>query len=282
MALTDTRTIAIGVIIGLLVGGGIGYLIPQSKINELSMDNVSLEGMVTHLEGVNADLLSTLDDAEETVEDQKWYIDSLEARTIQLIEQRDAIEAEYNDFKEIHQEMWIDYNALIQDYNEISTTPVGQRIVSETSGVENGDFTDEEDWLKQGKGGIGWGAAYLHQYETFSTYLTQNIYLDSTNVGIKFDVKPEPLGGSIDLQVNIGDTMVYDNTFTGTNTEHDFETIIIPLKMLLKMREHYELPVEDYYSLKFTIPAGPESGALVIIDNVTLVNILYLPEHPLN
>ena len=274
MALTDSRTIAIGVIIGLLVGGGVGYLVPQSKINELSMDVVSLEGMVSHLEEVNGELLRSLENAEQDVDRIMFHFD-------ELMDVKKAIEAEFDEHKVLYNEMWVDYSNLIQDYNEVSLEPVGRRIVSEVSGVINGDFEIEEDWLKQGKGGIGWGEAQLHQYETFSTYLTQNIYLDSTDLGIKFDVNPEPLGGTVGLQVNVGDVMVYDSTYTGLNSAFDYESVVIPLDVLLEMREYYELPVEGYYALKFTIPAGPESGALVKIDNVSLVTLIYLPEQPL-
>ena len=274
MALTDSRTIAIGVIIGLLVGGGVGYLVPQSKINELSMDVVSLEGMVSHLEEVNGELLRSLENAEQDVDRIMFHFD-------ELMDVKKAIEAEFDEHKVLYNEMWVDYSNLIQDYNEVSLEPVGRRIVSEVSGVINGDFEIEEDWVKQGKGGIGWGEAQLHQYETFSTYLTQNIYLDSTDLGIKFDVNPEPLGGTVGLQVNVGDVMVYDSTYTGLNSAFDYESVVIPLDVLLEMREYYELPVEGYYALKFTIPAGPESGALVKIDNVSLVTLIYLPEQPL-
>lgn len=282
MALTDTRTIAIGVVIGLLVGGGIGYLLPQSKISELTTDISELNRRVSELEYDNDLMITVLDDTEAVVESQKEDIGTLEALIDELTDEKEAIEAEYAAYKVVYQEMWDDYNELIQDYNALSTTPVGQMTFTEISGIINGDFEDEEDWLKQGKGGIGWGAAYLHQYETFSTYLTQNIYLDSSDKGIKFDVKPEPLGGSVGLQVRIGDVMVYDDTFTGPNSAYDFESVVIPFDVFLKMREYYDLPVEGIYALKFTIPSGPESGALVVIDTVSLVTLSYQPEQPSN
>lgn len=70
MALTDTRTIAIGVIIGLIVGGGIGYMIPQSKINDLSMDKDSLEE-------VNGELLRSLENAGLDFDRVMFHVDEL-------------------------------------------------------------------------------------------------------------------------------------------------------------------------------------------------------------
>ncbi len=281
MALTDTRTIAIGVVIGLLVGGGIGYLIPQSKINELHTQNLDLMEDYEEIYSDIYSLTSVLRDAEEAFESQKETIDNQKVEFEELESKLADVTEDSFVYKNQYQEMWIAYSALIQDYNVLSSTPVGQMTATEVSGVLNGDFESEGDWVKQGKGGIGWGEAQLHQYESFSTFLSQNLYLDSIDQGIKFDVKPNPLGGTVGLQVSIGDIKVYDTTFTGPNSNFDFDSVVIPLKVLLEMREHYELPVEGYYALKFTIPAGPESGALVIIDNVSLVNLLYLPEQPL-
>jgi regulator of replication initiation timing len=280
MSISDSRSIAIGIVIGLLVGGGLGYLIPQSEINELQTQVLALESQVVDLEDDVSDCTDALHEAEEENNDLNLDIEDLESTIENLTEEIESLDTELSDYKQYYQEMWDDYNDLIQDYNDISNEPVGQMSYVEVSGVLNGEFDSEGDWVKQGKGGIGWGEAQLHQYDTFSTFLSQNIYLDSNNLGIKFDVKPEPLGGSVGLQVSIGDIQVYDETYTGSNSAFDYETVVIPLKTLLDMREFYELTVEDYYALKFTIPAGPESGAIVKIDNVSLVSISYQPEQP--
>jgi len=49
------------------------------------------------------------------------------------------------------------------------------------------------------------------------------------------------------------------------------------MKSLLEMKELHNLPTDEYYSLKFTVPADPESGAIIELDDMSLVHIEYQP-----
>lgn len=270
----DVKTIAIGVVIGLFLGGGIGYIIPQSKINELTVNIGVLETQKTSLEHDAQDYEDAIDELHEEQETLTNQITSLDNKV-------NEAESELEDYQEYYQEMWEEYNDLIQDYNDLeAVTPVGDMITTPVSGVLNGDFEVNEDWLKQGTGGIGWGAAYLHRMESFSTFFAQTITLDSTDLGLQFDVKPEPLGGTVDLQVTMGGYLIYHESYTGPNSSFDYQTVTIPLKSLLEMKETYGLPVEGSYSLQFVVPAGQADGAIIVIDNVSLVEISYQPTFP--
>jgi hypothetical protein len=302
--------IVVDLLIGLALGGGIGYYIPQSSITSLTdeledavvlleereitiTESTSLiteyEAEVSSLEDEIIDLSTEISAQNSEIEDINSLKDELEDAYLESIESFNNLSAQYldlvqryEDYQDYYASMWNNYNDLIQAYYNLTLViPEGNRVVNEILGIVNGDFeAGNEGWLFQGKGGIGWGGARLHQYETFSTYLTQTINITSSRHGVAFSIQPQPLGGTISLRVSIGDTIVYEDTFSGINSDFDYTTIVIPYKYLFEMRELYELEPTGIYSLKFTVPSGPESGAIMIIDDVSIVSISYQPEEP--
>jgi len=293
----------VALVAGLLLGAGAGYMIPQSSINNLSDEVESLTETVIVKEALIEESLTLIETISSDIESYESQIEDLISQKNKLNEDLDELEnmhheliinytvlsasyvdlvAEFDDYREYYQRLWDNYNDLIQIYNnQTLISPVGELITTDISGVVNGDFEDgTEGWLFQGKGGIRWGAAYLHQYETFSTYITQTVPITSIEQGISFDVKPQPLGGTIRLRVSLDEQTVYEIAYSGINSEFNSTRITIPIKYLFEMRELYNLVPIGNLPLKFAVPSGIETGAIMIIDNVTLVSIEYQPEAP--
>ena len=93
-------------------------------------------------------------------------------------------------------------------------------------------------------------------------------------------MKPQPYGGEISLEVSVRGVVVYVAEYTGINSDFDWETITIPFKPLMNMREQYGFPIMRIYDIRFTVLAGEDTGANIALDNVSLVEIEYQPEEP--
>lgn len=241
--------LVVAVVVSLLVGSGIGYIIPMSQINALKDDLDRLKGLQTDF-----NVLET---------------------------QFEELQANYTDFKITYQNIWEKYDELIKDYNNLSfVAPVGDMIVTDIPGVVNGDFKNgNEGWVKQGKGWLGYGYASLNQYP-YSTFLTQTVTFASKEQGLAFLVKPQPVGADVGLQVRIDGVVAFSEKYEGINTDFDWERVVIQVKALFEMREYYGFEVAGKYEIRFTVPSGEDNGATILIDNVTLVYIEYQPEKP--
>jgi hypothetical protein len=305
--------IIIALLLGLFIGGGVGYYIPLSNIATLSSELEDANQLIEEQENTivgNTNLFSQYESEIINYENQILNLENevsnlssqikilnseigelhtLEKTNLECIENFNNLSTfyldllqNYNDYQDYYESMWTNYNELLQAYYNLTLqVPEGNIIVTSLPGMVNGDFeSGDEGWFLQGKGGIGWGGGHLHQYETFSTYLTQTINISSSRHGIAFSMQPQPLGGNISLRVTIDDTTVYEGSFSGINSNFNPTTIVIPFKYLFEMRKLYELESKGLFSLKFAVPIGPESGAKMIIDDVSLVSINYQPDEP--
>jgi hypothetical protein len=154
-------------------------------------------------------------------------------------------------------------------------------ITTNITGVINGGFDDGgEGWVKQGLGGTT-PYAHLNQYDQGS-YVTQTIEIDDSelNIGLSFYVKPEPVGAEVRLELSFGGYLIFNQLYSGQSSTYEWENVIVPLRPLFRMKEMYGFDIEGYSSIRFTVPAGEENGARVLIDDVSLVKIEYQPEEP--
>ena len=268
----DVKTIAIGAIIGLIIGGGIGYLSTQPEINTLKENLATQEAAVNSLE-------ANLQESKSQLSTTRSNLSQLETQLQEALDEKTAAQVELDSYKAFYQEMWDEYNELIQSYNSLQgATPVGEMVTTPIPGVINGNFDDNSGWVLQGVGGIGWSAAYLDRADSFSTFLSQTVTIDQKDLGVQFDVKPEPGDGTLTLQVFFGGYLIFEESYAGQNT--DYVTKTIPLKPLLETLDRYNLSSEGQFALRFSIAPGTQDGAKVIIDTVTLVNITYQPSEP--
>jgi len=278
----DVKTIAIGVVIGLIIGGGIGYMAIQPEINTLKNNIATYEETIATLE-------ASIQETEYQLSAATANLSQTYNQLQKALDEKTAAQAELNDYKTFYQDMWDKYNDLIQKYNSLQgVTPVGEMVTTPIPGIVNGGFDDNTNWVLQGIGDIRRNAAYLHRSDTFSTFLSQTVTVDQKDIGIQFDVKPQPNGGTITLQVYFGDALVFEEAYTGHNTDYNYTTKTIHLWPLLDaldlMRQlnyqNQEMTLPEQFTLKFSIPQGPRDGSNVIIDNVTLVSITYQPSEP--
>lgn len=138
---------------------------------------------------------------------------------------------------------------LLQEYQGTESKPEGEMKVTKISGIVNGDWSDGNNgWLTQGMSNLVGGVKYLHEFSS-GTYSTQTVFLDSKDQGIRFDMKSQPIGGEISLQVRLMGITVFEETYTGANAEWDTE--VIPFDIVMTMREEYGFSVEGIYTIQF-------------------------------
>ena len=168
------------------------------------------------------------------------------------------------------------YYTLLLEYQGQSAPPTANITITRLAGVENGGFDGNGDpWVMQGKGGKN-PYVTLWQWDRGS-YVTQTIQLTSDVDGFVFDVKPQPSGASVTLEVRVGETMVFSKAYQGSNSMYDWKQEVVSLQPLLRMREQYGFNVTGSYEIRFTVPAGVDNSAQVWVDNVFLVKIEYIP-----
>jgi len=102
--------------------------------------------------------------------------------------------------------------------------------------------------------------------------------VSSKDEGIVFNLKPVAVGGTVTAQMSLGGVVLYEETFTGQG--HDWETVVVPLRYVLEMRDLYGLDVFGLYEVRFTVPSGPDNGVHVFFDEITLATISYQPPQP--
>jgi len=264
----DSKTIGIGLIIGLLLGAGVGYVIQQPKIDELTASVNQHQSTIVTLEAEVTGLQESLT--------------ASEGQVAQLTEDYQALEQEYTDYQAYYREMWTKYSDLLQDYASVPLMPPeGQLTYTLEPGFVNGDFSDYSDgvvgWVIQGESWHDEDGVYLHQWDTGS-YMTQAVPIASKDTGLVFDLKPVTVDASITVQVSVGGVPIYQETFTGQG--HDWQTVVVPLKYLLEMRDLYDLTSTGSNEVRFTVLPGPDNGAHVYFDNISLAEITYQPEEP--
>jgi len=294
-----TEHAMVGIIIALLVGTGSGYIYGQSPIagykeeierletenlgirdsyDTLHSDHVKLTSEYSNLtaeKGTLAKILSLLERKYESLQNSHSSLQS----------SFDDLKTEYGEYQVSYKVMWDKFDALIHDYNNLtSVTPVGEMVVTEIPGIVNGDFEPREGWLIHGKTGGG-PSLPMHQYSS-TTYATQTIQINDEDEGISFSIKPQPLGGTVSFSVRVtdvegySDTIIYYEEFSGLNSDFDWIKIMVPFKPLFDMKSNYGLEASGAYNLRFSVPAGPDIGSIIYLDEVSLVEISYQPEEP--
>jgi hypothetical protein len=296
-------------IIGIILAIVIGYYFGRSpiaglreEIDQISTENLAMQSQIEQLADDNSDLLEQLEMiAENLSETQETYqtllgynellailtetqsdmqsiLASFEELQIQFVEAK----ANNSDLISLYSSLWEQYSDLISAYNNVvSEDPVGDMVTTEINGVINGGFDDGGvGWVKQGLGGKT-PYAHLNQFE-HESYVTQTIEINGseTSIGLSFYVKPEPVGAEVRLELSFGGHLIYEQVYSGQSLTFDWENVIVPLRPLFRMKERYSFDIEGYYSIRFTVPAGEENGARVLIDDVSLVQIEYQPEEP--
>ena len=185
-------------------------------------------------------------------------------------------------------DMWNEYDQLIKEHNELikkfdnsSLKPVGEITYTEIPGIYNGKFTNGTlGWIKHGsyrsKGNVG----TLLQTPARVSSLSQLVSLNSTDVGIVFWVKANPIGGEVILEVVINEIKVFSKKFAGSEMDFDWENIVIPIEPIFKVKEYYGFETEGLYLIEFMVPTGAFPDAQISLDNVTLARIEYQPYEP--
>jgi hypothetical protein len=263
------------IVVGLILTGGLGFYIGQSPISGLQAElsaveqnNTQLENYIIALEQENQEFKDEL----EEILDNFTLQNAIFSNLLGELEETNEL---YNESLEDYNEVWEKYYDLLLEYQGEPVKPVGGMDVTEIPGIINGDWSDgNEGWLTQGVSNLVGGVKYLHENE-HGTFTTQTIYLENITQGIKFDIKPQPFGGEISFQVSLKGATVFDQRYIGVNSNYEWETIVIPFRCLLTMREQYNLNVEDNYEIRFIVKAGEESGSNIAFDNISLVKIDY-------
>lgn len=258
-------------IITLLIGLGIGYYIRDPEISILRESKHNLEAII--------------DSKNETISAQQSTIDSQQTNMDSMSNELSELESEYNDLITEYDQLERNITALLDLYSQLTLIePEGTLHYTQIQGIVNGDFSDHSDglvgWVIQGKSWHNEDGVYLHQFPSTS-FMIQNIPIESKKEGIKFNLKPVTIGASISIQVTLDNILLFEKTYN-SDLASEWETIIIPFKYLLEMRDLYNLPEKDNYELRFTIPSGPDNGAHIFIDEISLVEITYQPPLPDN
>lgn len=290
------------IIIGLILAGGAGYVYGQSPIAGLREENVELYSQIDQLTDSNEEILERLEDISDDLSETQDAFETLLSIYNHLSEVLSATQSELQDVVAsfdglqsqlvevqanntyllgLYSSVWEKYADLILAYNELTTgEPIGEMVVTERSGIVNGDWEDgNEGWLTQGVSNLVGGVKFLHKND-HGTFTTQSVTLDNKNQGLQFSMKPQPFGGEISLEVSVKGVILYFAEYTGINSDFDWEIITLPMEPLMVMREHYGFTIEDIYDIRFTVLAGENTGANIALDDVSLVEIEYLPEEP--
>ena len=263
------------VIVSLLVSGTLGYYAGYSPVPQLRADvasaeniNLSLQSQVVSLENENAELMDKL---EKIVDNLTSNIQDIDYLSIELKQtQRD-----YVNVTSRLELLLLNYYNLLLEYQGIPIEPEGEMKITKIPGIENGGFDGlGEGWVLQGKGGKT-PYANLWQWDSDS-YVTQTVQLLENITGIVFDVKPEPVGASVTLELRMGDTVVFSKIYEGSNSQFTWKREVVRLAPLFRMREEYGFNATGYYEIKFTVPSGIDNSAKVLIDNVSLAKIEYI------
>jgi hypothetical protein len=293
-------------IIGIILASVVGYYFGRSpiaglrgEIDQVSTENLAMQSEIGQLADNNTALLDQMEmiaeDLSETQEAYQTLLGYHELLDILASTQSDiqSILASFEDLEIQFVEAKVNtskliglYSSLLEQYNDLkdaynnvaSEEPIGEMVTTEISGVMNGGFDDGgEGWVKQGLGGKT-PYAHLDQYDQGS-HVTQTIEINDsdTSIGLSFYVKPEPVGAEVKLELSFGGYLLFEQLYSGQSSIFDWENVIVPLRPLFRMKELYGFNIEGYYSIRFTVPAGEENGARVLIDDVSLVRIEYQP-----
>jgi len=296
-------------IIGIILASVFGYYYGRSpiaglqeEIDQISTENLAMQSQIGQLTDNNNDLLEQLEViAEDLSELQEAYqtllgynellgiLTSTQSDMLNILTSFEELEIQFveakvnnSDIIGLYSSLWDQYADLINAYNNVALEePIGEMVTTEIIGVMNGGFDDGgEGWVKQGLGGKT-PYAHLHQYDQGS-YVTQTIDINDseTNIGLSFYVKPEPVGAEVRLELNFGGYLIFEQLYSGQSSIFNWTNVIVPLRPIFRMKELYGFDIEGYYSIRFTVPAGEENGARVLIDDVSLVRIEYQPEEP--
>jgi len=253
-------------VVALIIGLGAGFIARNSEIHTL---NESRDHLNTIIKSKN-----------ETIVAQQETVDSMQVNIKSLSDELSDLETDYSSLESLYNQLEENATKLIDLYNQLTLIEsIGTPYYTPKEGVTNGDFSDYSDgvvgWLTQGKNWHNEDGVYLYQYPS-SSFMVQNIPIKSKTEGIRFNVKPVTLGASVSLQVAIDGIPIFEKTYE-TDLDTGWETIIIPFKYLFEMRELYSLPEKETFELRYTIPSGPDNGAHMFIDEISLVEISYRP-----
>lgn len=289
---------ALLLIISVIISGGTFYALGrgpitglQEEISQIGSENLVLQSQVEQLTDANNELLDKLEDIREDLSVTRSAFQNLQNSFTQMVGELGSIQSDFQDLltgfmeaeayrcmmRDDYTLVWERYAELLIAYNNLTSgVPIGRMIATETSGIINGDWEDgNEGWFTQGVSNLVGGVKYLHQHEQV-TFTTQSVTLSNRDQGLQCFVKPQPQMDEINLEISVGGVILFAEHYSGPNK--DWEKIIIPFRPLMQMREQYGFPIEGVYDIRFTVPAGDDTGANIALDNVSLVEIEYVPE----
>jgi hypothetical protein len=88
MAILDPKNVSIGLLIGLIIGGSVGYQTPQSKIKDLTSEILTLESSQSEIENILTIKGEQLEQAEDSFETQKQEIVDMKSQISEINEER--------------------------------------------------------------------------------------------------------------------------------------------------------------------------------------------------
>jgi hypothetical protein len=264
------------ILVVLLASSGVSYYVGQSPIPEIQAkmatveaDNLKLETQFSALEANYQELLTEMKAVSSNLTQQTKTIST-------LTENMDQNKNDYDETLTKYNTLLSDYYTQLLEYQGASAPNGATAIATKIPGIENGGFDGVGDpWVMQGWGGKSPYAA-LWQNDRGS-YVTQNIQLSSSVDGLVFDLKPEPQGASVTIQLQVGETILFSKQYQGSSSLYTWKQEAIDLKPLFSMREAYGFNTTATYQIRFTVLAGPETTARVLIDNVSLASLTYSP-----
>ena len=269
------NTYIVLILVVVLASSGVSYYIGQFPIPEIraelaniEADNLKLETQFSTLEASYQQLLTEMKAVSGNL--------TLQTQTIStLTENLEQNRISYDETLTKYQTLLRNYYTQLLEYQGASA-PTGATTVINIPGIENGGFDGVGDpWVKQGWGGRN-EVASLWQCET-GTFVTQTIQLSPDIDGLVFDVKPQPAGASVTLQLRIGDVIVFAKTYQGSNSQFTWTQEVIPLTPIFEMRELYGFDTSGSYEIRFTVSAGSENTAHVDVDNISLAKLESVP-----
>jgi len=264
------------ILVVVLASSGVSYYVGQLPIPEIraemaivETDNLKLETQFSTLETSYQELLTEMKAVSSNL--------TLQTQTIStLTENMEQNRISYDETLTKYHTLLSDYYTQFLEYRGVSAPTGATTIVTKISGIENGNFDGVgEPWVMQGMGGKNPYAA-LWQWDRGS-YVTQNVQLSSNVDGLVFDVKPEPQGATVTLQLQVGETIVFSKEYSGSSSLYTWKQEVIELTPLFTMREAYGFNSTGIYQIRFTVLGGQENSARVLIDNVSLATIQYSP-----
>jgi hypothetical protein len=136
MSSFDTKTIALGVIIGLILGGSIGFIYSNTKIAELNTGHLLLQNTISDLETTVSELTDTQSGYETQLSDYQGDIRDLESELSNTQDQVADLIEELQNINADKSTLESDFLALQKDYDDLLQQTDVNGNTSDTSDLE--------------------------------------------------------------------------------------------------------------------------------------------------